>query len=623
MSYQPPLLAPDSDWVPPSEFPNLESAKEICIDLETYDPELTTRGSGWPRNHGRIVGVAVSVDGWDGYYPVAHENGGNMDASMVFSWLEEELSRPDQPKVFANAQYDAGWLLARGIAVSGSWFDIQVAEPLIDENRRTYRLDALAKDYLGERKDEKLLREAAESWGVDPKAGLHILPPNLVGPYAVADSRLTLAVWQKQKPILEHQSLEPIFELESSLLPLMVAMRMRGIRVDQSGAHQLSKKWAAEEDDLLNKIYHETEKTVDCWAPRSIAPVLEGRGMVLPRTVTDEPSITSAWLESQKDEVCQMLVRVRKINKARSTFLDGMILKHAHKGRIHTQFNALRSDDKGTVSGRFSASDPNLQQVPARDPVIGPAIRNLFLPEEGCDLASLDYSQQEPRLICHYASLMGLPGAEEATLEYQENPKTDFHQMVAEMAGISRKQAKTINLGLSYGMGQKKLAGELGMPIEKARELFAQYHAKVPFVRSLSDQAQKQAEKRGWIRTTLGRRCRFDRWTNANKWEPPLPLPEAQQKWKSIERAFTYRAMNRLIQSSAADMTKAAMADLWAEGIVPHLTIHDELIFSVEDKASISRIREVMTTCVPDLKVPMQVDVEIGPTWGKTKETKI
>lgn len=276
------------------------------------------------------------------------------------------------------------------------------------------------------------------------------------------------------------------------------------------------------------------------------------------------------------------------------------------------------------MTGRFSYSSPNLQQIPARDNEISPMIRGLFVPEEGEKWGSFDYSSQEPRIVVHYASLLELPGADKFVAAYREDPRSDFHQLAADIVGVPRKQAKTINLGLFYGMGVNKLGEQLGLDFETAKDLFAVYHDKVPFVRELSSRVTSGADKRGVIRTLLGRRCRFD------KWEPrafgvhkAYSHEEARQVYGEttmLKRAFTYKALNRLIQGSAADQTKKAMVDLYDAGILPMIQIHDELALSVSDRGQAEKIMSVMQNCV-ELLVPSVVDAELGPSWGEATQS--
>jgi DNA polymerase I-like protein with 3'-5' exonuclease and polymerase domains len=311
------------------------------------------------------------------------------------------------------------------------------------------------------------------------------------------------------------------------------------------------------------------------------------------------------------------IARAREINKAHTTFID-TILKHNHKGRIHAEINQLRSDNGGTVTGRFSYSNPNLQQIPARNKELGPRIRSLFIPEEGHTWGCFDYSQQEPRLVVHYAALQNLYGVDEV-LEAYKLGDADFHTIVADMAEIPRLQAKTINLGLFYGMGKNKLQAELGVSKEKSDELFRQYHKKVPFVKQMMDAVMRRAQDSGKIRTLLGRLCRFHLW-EPNQFGIHKALPHdaaLREHGPGIKRAYTYKALNRLIQGSAADMTKKAMIELHKEGIIPHIQVHDELDISVQNNSE--QIKEIMENAV-SLEVPNKVDYEFGPNWGTIKE---
>ncbi len=612
---QNPMFPPRSDWVAPDILPDLSSASRIAVDLETKDPNLRVSGPGWATGNGHVTGIAIATDGWSGYLPIRHEGGGNLDAGFVFRWLNKSLST-NCDKIFHNALYDVGWLRREGITLNGKIQDTVIAAPLIDENRRQYSLNSLGLDYCKEIKDETLLTEAAKSYGVDPKAEMYKLPAKFVGEYAEQDAVLTLKLWDKLKKLLETQKLEPIYELESSLIPLLVEMRWRGVRVDVSKAEETVAKLKQQEKDCIKQIKYKYGVDVDVWASASVAKAFDKAGLTYPRTQkTNAPSFTGKWLEGLDHGLPKLVVEARKLQKIRSAFIENMILEHSHNGRIHGQMHPLRGDSGGTVSGRFSYSTPNLQQVPARDPILGPLVRGLFLPEEDHVWGAYDYSQQEPRLTVHYASKMNLPGSDEAVSAYRHDD-ADFHQIVADMAGIARKDAKVINLSLSYGMGKNKLIQALGINELEAEALFNNYHSKVPFIKELTLSCSRRAENVGEITTLLGRKCRFDMYEARNEKTQPLPMDKAIEEYgQNIRRAFTYRAFNRLIQGSAADMTKQAMLDLWKEGIVPHIQVHDELDISVKNKEESRKIVEIMETCV-DLNVPSKVDAEIGDTWG-------
>ena len=613
---QKPLFAPQTEWIPPQDFPNLSNYPEISIDLETKDPNLKTMGSGSVTGRGEIVGIAVAVLDWSGYYPIAHEGGGNMDKKKVMSWFQEVLKTP-AVKVFHNAMYDVCFIRAAGLKIEGYIVDTMIAGSLVDENRFRYDLGSMGRDYVGKGKNEAVLKETADVWGVDAKSEMYKLPAMYVGEYAEQDATLTLQLWQEMKKEIQHQDIQSIFELECALFPCLVDMRFLGVRVDLEAATELKNKLSLQEKECLQKVKKETGVDTQIWAARSIAQVFEKLRLPFDRTEkTNSPSFTKNFLQNHTHPLVKLIARAREINKAHTTFID-TILKHEHKGRIHAEINQLRSDTGGTVTGRFSYSNPNLQQIPARNKELGPMIRSLFIPEEGCKWGVFDYSQQEPRLVVHYAALQNLYGVGDVLDSYKDS-NVDFHQIVAEMAEIPRSQAKTINLGLFYGMGKNKLQAELGINKEKSDMLFRQYHSRVPFVKQLMDSVMKRAQNRGQIRTLLGRLCRFHLW-EPNQFGIHKALPHEaalQEHGPGIKRAYTYKALNRLIQGSAADMTKKAMINLHKEGITPHIQVHDELDISVSNNAD--KIKQIMEESVV-LEVPNKVDYESGPNWGTIK----
>ena len=610
------------DWCAPEIFPDLTSCKDIAVDLETCDPNIKTLGPGWARGDGYIVGVAVAAGDFVGYFPIRHENNGNIDPKIVFKWLQKQLDTPHINKIFHNATYDLGWLRHEGIEVKGRIIDTMVAAPLLNENRFSYSLDSVGREYTGERKNEKLLRIAAKNWGIDPKSEMWKLPAKFVGQYAEQDAAMTLSLWRVFEKELAREELTSIFELETSLIPLMLDMRQKGVLVDLDKAEQTKKLLREQEEQIRKEIKRNTGVLVEPWVATSVASVLEHYGIEYKTTgKTNQPSITKAFLQSIPHEISGQILKLRELNKANSTFIDS-ILRYQHNGRIHCEFHQLRSDDGGTITGRFSSSNPNLQQIPARDPDLKKAIRGLFIPEPGDQWGSFDYSSQEPRLLVHYCHVLSgnLPeysGIQTIVDAYQKED-VDFHQIVADMAGIGRKEAKTVNLGIMYGMGRGKLAHTLDITEDEAKELLSTYHDKVPFVKQLADSASSRATKHGRIRTLLGRKCRFDLWEPTTfAYNKPLPLEEARKEYgPGIRRAFTYKALNKLIQGSAADQTKKAMAECYKEGLVPLLTVHDELCFSISSEEQASRIKEIMETCV-DLAVPSKVDQELGDNWGE------
>ena len=632
-------------WFPPEHLPDLSGEKLIAIDTETKDPHLRDLGPGWVRNDGNLIGISVAASEWSAYLPIAHEGGGNMAKDLVLRWLQDQLDH-GMSVVFHNAQYDLGWLLSEGITVKGRILDTMIAAPLLDENRFSYSLNALGSTYLGQRKAEEDLRRAASQHGVDAKAEMWKLPAERVANYAEMDATLTLSLWNVLHKKLVEDDCEKILETELALLPMIFEMKRRGVRVDVDKAEQTKKLLQGKEDRLLKEVKDEADIHLEPWNAKSLAAVFDNLGLKYERTEkSDAPSFTKHFLKTHDHPIAQKILEIREYNKANTTFVD-TILNHQHDGRIHCQFNQLRSDEGGTVSGRFSSSNPNLQQVPSRHPEIKSLVRGLFIPEEGCRWGSFDYSAQEPRWMMHYASLAPATRDNEKVKEIAgqyQNDDLDFHQIVADMAGVTRTHAKTINLGIMYGMGIGKLAATLGdIPFQEAKELRNEYDEKVPFIRALASSVMDAASKRSELRTLLGRKCRFpmrelkgyskeykkpihaekleERWADVLN----TPVEERDKNWASMnpERyqvAFVYKALNRLIQASAADQTKQAMKDCMDHGHWPMLTVHDELCFSIESDEQVTEIKGLMENCAPGLSIPSKVDVGLGKNWGSAK----
>ena len=630
MALQMHMFAPKSEWVPPHDLPDLTEAKRIAIDVETRDPNIKANGPGWATGDGEVVGYAIATDTWSGYIPIRHNGGGNLDEKIVNRWLKKVFECPAD-KIMHNAQYDAGWIRRMGFDLKGKMFDTMLIGSLLDENRFSYSLNALAFDYLDKTKSERLLNEAAEAFGLDPKSEMYKMPAMFVGPYAEADAEITLELFNFFQSKIISEGVSDIVDLETRLLPCLIDMTWRGVRVDLDKAERLRNELLKREKAVLQSIKKLTGMDVEIWAAQSIAKAFEKLELSYPRTEKDAPSFTKSYLSDHEHKLPKLIVEARNLNKTSGTFIN-TILKHCRSdGRIHSHINQIRSDDGGTVSGRISMNNPNLQQIPARDPELGPMIRGLFLPEEGDQWAAIDFSQQEPRILVHYAHVFGqnrnspLRGAEEFVRMYNSDPKTDFHTMVAEMAQIPRKQAKTINLGMMYGMGVNKLADQLGIEADEARDIIKQYHSRVPFVKGLMNGVMNrlnEKDSKGELRSLLGRKCRFPLWEpDGFEMNKALPFEDAVKTYGDtvrLKRAYTYKALNRLIQASAADMTKKAMVDLYESGHLPLIQIHDEIAMSVKTVADAKNIAKIMENALP-LSVPNLCDVEVGPSWGSAR----
>lgn len=630
----------ESFWKAPTEYPELEG--RIALDLETEDPEIDF-GSAWPfPGRGDVVGFAVATADREWYFPFSHKHGQNLDREMTIRWMRDQLKKPTVEPIFANANYDMGWLKRLDITPAGRCHDVQIQATLLDENRLTYGLDALGKEFLGVGKDEELIRKAAQEAGVsNPKNVIHLLPPKYVGPYGEIDARRTYDLFHFFEKQIKEEGLERVYNIESRLIPLAMMMRWTGVRVDVDGAEQAREALKVKEAELIKQVKDRTTINVNAWDAGSIAKALLSEGIKLPLTATGKPSVTKQILASLDSPVAQAVKDIRRYNKARTTFIDGHVLGRSHLGRVHANFNQLRGGgedgetaERGAIA-RFSSTDPNLQQIPSRDDEIKKLIRRLFVPEYDEKWASLDYSSQEPRLTVHFAVKAQIPGAEEIAQRYRESRKVDPHQIIADICGIERRDAKPINLGLAYGMGGAKLCRELGLPtkwmlkegrqwkeIETEEELhflraqnkqcyevageegaaiIEKYHEGAPFMKGTMELAQRRAKTRGFIISILGRRQRF----------PFYP--------GSKDRIMVHAALNRLIQSSAADQTKSAMVHLWEENkVIPLVTVHDELAFSVTSEKQARYYGKVMEEIIP-LEVPVLADIKMGDNWGELK----
>jgi DNA polymerase I-like protein with 3'-5' exonuclease and polymerase domains len=423
------------------------------------------------------------------------------------------------------------------------------------------------------------------------------------------------------------------------LVQVVHQMRRRGIRIDETQASSVQEMMRQRREEALAEVarlWGRRCRMQDLRSPEALGALFTHAEVSVPLTkMTKKPSVTKSFLEGLRHPLGALVRSARQADEMAEKFIGNYIMGSSHRGRIHAEVHQLRSDEGGTITYRLSYSSPPLQQMPARDPVLAPPIRKIFLPERGNWWAAPDYSQQEPRLAVHFAALLNLHGAAEAVDYYATDPSADFHTMVARMTGLARSVAKIINLGLMYGMGVEKLAYSLRMTIEEAQELLATYHARVPWVKGLTDEAARLAKNRGFIRLIDGARCRFDLWQPRGRSRddrtPAMRRPQAEtleantaavtgSRERELERAFSHKAMNKLVQGSAARQTKRAMLAMWRAGLLPLIQMHDELGLSVSSSSEGEMAAEIMRTVVP-LRVPVKVDLEYGRTWGHAKHT--
>ncbi len=626
------------------EFPRLDGADIISIDCETYDPDLEERGIGTTRD-GYIAGVAVGTRDNQWYYPVRHGGGGNYDRDMVWTYLNDVLST-NTPKTGANLQYDLAYLWNEGVHVAGPFYDIQIAEPLLDENKRSYSLESIAQERLGEGKNEdEMCAYIRQHFGAKEgkeKKDIWRCPAHIVAPYAKEDVALPIRIIDQQLKELAEQELDEVWKIECGLLPILVRMHLNGVRVDAVMAQRVHDEWTRELAVLESQLGGLNPKS-----SKQMAEYLISCGITPPKTSKGNYSVTSKWIETLDDPPPLILAKNKasKYKTFLSTFIGGALRANV-SGRIHGQFNQLKGDEYGTVTGRLSAAKPNLQNIPnpEKDPYFSSQCRGIYVPEHGQEWLRYDFSQIEYRLLVHFAST--LPGgvADIARALYIENPNADFHQMCAELlfgptAGKhERKIAKNINFGMVYGMGADKLAASLGVDRASAMKTLKIYHAKAPFCKAFAETAGQRAQNRGYIRTIAGRKRRFDSWESSkfirkeDKIDGEVYMlndhDAAVAKWGPVKRAHTHAAGNAVLQGSSADITKRAMVLGFERGVYdvlgyPLVTVHDELGFSIEtgnpehEEAAIE-MKSIMENCYK-LAVPVIVTAGRGKSWGESE----
>jgi DNA polymerase-1 len=592
------------------EYPSrLIDCECLSFDIETKDPLLLDKGPGVYRKDGYVLGVAISDGDFAEYYDLGHEGLDPATKESNLKFLEDVLKSPSK-KLGTNILYDLDWIENfLGLKVNGQLLDIQIAEPLINENQFHFSLEAQANKYLKEGKEVGGIEEycRVRGWKGKPQGHLWRMPYEEVRGYAKMDVLQPFRIfWDHQVPLLEEMNLTDLFNIESGLTRLLLQMRKQGVRVDTEKLSIAREHFLKLWEEAQYQLNHITGKKIEVNynSANELAFVCDKLGLDYPRTEkTNKPSFVKQWLNnhSETHPLFGLINKCRKFDRIVHTFIDNSIEGMLVGDRIHCQFNQLKRDEGGTVSGRFSSSKPNLQQIPANDPDVGKAIRQLFVPEVDHDWLRYDYSQVEMRIIAHYAVGEGSDAIRE---QFIKDPRgTDYHQWCADEAGIPRKKAKTINFGVNYGMGLDLLCKNLNLTYAEGKDFMDMYNTKLPFVKETIQAANKKAKKRGYVFTILKRRRRF---------------PGGKG---------TYKAFNSVVQGSAADVMKKAMKDAFDAGIfntlLPHLTVHDEMdVSKPRTRAGDEAMRElkyIMENCV-QLKVPLVVDPEIGPNWGELKE---
>ena len=612
-----PLFEPKSSWTPPTSLPTMGPV--IAIDVETYDPTLKSRGPAYKFGEGAVVGIAIADEHQCIYLPFGHQGGGNLLRSTCIEYTQATVQKAKEC-IMANALYDLGWLETLGIKVHCPVRDIQVAEALIDEEQKSYSLNAISKRRLGRTKDEHGLLAASQAWADanpknwDSKGDMWRLHSSQVGTYAEMDARLTYDIYPKQVPILHSENLWKVWELECEVTKALLYMTQKGCPVDLDRAEQLNHRLRTQQTQLEKEF-----KGLDIWSPPELAKYcINELGITPPKTAKGNYSVNKAFLEQSENSSLHRILEIRGIDRLREVFVESIILKGNHRGRIHADFRQTTSEDGGTRSGRLSSKNPNMQQVPKRS-TVGKEIRSLYIAEPDTLWCKADYSSQEPRLQVHYALLfnngLGLDGAKEAKKAFEDGIK--LYTFFEETTGLPYDTCKMLCLGISYGMGAAKMADQLGVSEDECRKILTKFNTKAPFLRSLFDDTMALASKRGYIRTILGRRSHFRKW-QAGFGGPTLDSIKAAEavcpRGDRVTRAFTSKALNRLIQGSAADQSKLALVEAFKAGLDIRLPVHDEINIMVHQESDTKTLTDIMENVI-QLKVPTVADVDLGPTW--------
>lgn len=638
---------PETGWRAPTHFPNLSDATVIGFDVERKENDWD-HGPGWAKGRASTVGFSVSardrcgnLGSW--YFPIRHavESFDNLDVGNCLDWLRSVLQTRHIPKVGANLIYDIGSLTDDNIFVEGELHDCQFAEALLQSDGLV-GLDYLGLKYLGVGKETNLLYEwIARAYpergkNPDPRQNIWRSPPRLVGPYGERDALSPLQVIERQYPLLEAKGLIDLYRMECGLIPLLVKMRRQGVTVNLQRAHSLMDELTIDELNLYARLRHECPVKIESVnSGKDLARIFDYIGIKYPLTKEGNPSFRKDYLATLDHPVADLINEIRGVVKARDTFVRNYIIEGHVNGKIFCQFHPLRNDEGGTITGRFSSSDPNLQNIPVRTET-GKKIRRAFTFDEGHEQwEKVDYSQIEYRYLANYA--VG-PGSDELRAKYNADKKTDYHKAtqgtVKAIANvwIERRPIKNLNFGLVFGMGEPKLARQNNFSKAEATKIFAAYHLANPYVKATAKAIAQEAQILGYITTILGRQIQFNYWEP--KWrdyneERKIPMPyEAAIRYygQGIVRANTHKAVNyRLQGSGTGDQIKMGMYRCYKDGIfdvigVPKIQVHDELGMSVIDQSNeqneaYAAMRRTMETCLP-IRVPVFVDHKRGVTWG-------
>ncbi len=555
-----------------------------------------------------LVGLSFAVKEQEAWYiPIGHRYLGapeQLDRRRVLETLRPLLEDPNLFKIGQNLKYDLLVLRRAGVEVKGPFFDTMIASYLVHPAAKSHGMDALASDLLA----HKTVSYAEVTGSGKKQIGFAEVEVEKAVHYAAEDADITLRLAAVLDPKLDETAQRQLFdEVEMPLVEVLTAMEWAGIRIDSAFLGALSKEMEGKLAALEREIHELAGGPFNVASPKQLGEVLFER-LKLPKgkkTKTGwstDVEVLSALAEQHP--VAARILEHRSLAKLKNTYCDALPkLVNPDTGRIHTSFNQAV-----TATGRLSSSEPNLQNIPIRTEE-GGRIREAFIPAEGHVLLAADYSQIELRILAHLA--------DEAVLKESFARGEDIHKRTAsEVFGVfpemvtneMRRQAKTINFGVIYGMGAFSLGKDLGIPTREAQDFIDNYFARYPGIKTFMESKKQEAREKQYVTTLLGRRC---------------AVPEIHSKNGAIRAYAERNAINYPIQGSAADIVKLAMVRIHRrfaeEGLKTRmmLQVHDELVFDVP-RGELERVRDLVRREMEGamaLNVPLVVDIGVGGNW--------
>ena len=519
------------------------------------------------------------------------------------------LTDPTVPKAGHNIKYDWQVLRRAGVELAGVSYDSMLASFVLDPGRRSHSIDTLCLEHLG-RTMQTHQELAGKGKSQLPFAEVAV---SAAASYCGTDSSTVLALHQFFAPMLREMALEPLLqEIEMPLVEVLTDMEWDGITIDPELFQRLAQELGADLRRLEGEIAAVAGTDLNINSPRQLASILFDKHQlpVLKKTKTG-PSTDADVLEQlavMGHELPRLILDYRELQKLKSTYVDTLPGRvNRRTGRIHTSFNQA-----GAATGRLSSAEPNLQNIPVRSPR-GEAIRAGFVPRDGWVFLVADYSQIELRIMAH---LSGDPAFIEAFRQggdiHRQTAALIFNLPPEEVTSDMRARAKTINFATIYGQGPFALSRQLGISQEDARGFIARYFERFSGVRAFLDRQIELARQQGYVETLLKRR-RY--------------IPEIKERNFSLRAYGERNAQNSPLQGSAADLIKLAMVRIHRaireQGLSGRmlLQVHDELIFEAppEEVGAMTELVRTHMETVVELRVPLVVDIGVGPNWLEAK----